>query len=279
MDEFPSYTYLVGWTEHDKYYYGVRCANKCQPDDDLWTHYFTSSKVVAAFRVEHGEPDVIKVDKMFDDRESASEYELQYLMENNAVYSDKWMNQAAFPHVVQTLDIRNKISKTMSNRTSAHRTITCPQCGQSGGEPGMKRFHFDNCTMNWPSDEVLIEWSETQSKTEMAKRLSVTRFMLRKHLKARGISHPTDRKAPQRKVTCPHCNLTGGITAMNRYHYDNCQAKDWNVDEMTEIMREYSKLAAAEMIGVTTCIIDSYMKSNNILGAASHTTDRKGKTR
>jgi hypothetical protein len=28
------------------------------------------------------------------------------------------------------------------------------------------------------------------------------------------------------KVTCPHCNLTGGHNIMPRYHFDNCKKKN-----------------------------------------------------
>ena len=31
---------------------------------------------------------------------------------------------------------------------------------------------------------------------------------------------------PQRKVTCPHCNLTGGISNMTRKHFSNCKHKE-----------------------------------------------------
>jgi len=27
------------------------------------------------------------------------------------------------------------------------------------------------------------------------------------------------------KVTCPHCNTIGGLTAMKRWHMDNCKNK------------------------------------------------------
>lgn len=28
---------------------------------------------------------------------------------------------------------------------------------------------------------------------------------------------------PMKKVTCPHCNKTGGISRMTQYHFDNCK--------------------------------------------------------
>jgi hypothetical protein len=31
---------------------------------------------------------------------------------------------------------------------------------------------------------------------------------------------------PKEQVTCPHCNLTGGLGAMKRWHFDNCSQKE-----------------------------------------------------
>lgn len=67
MTIYQPYTYLIGWTKQDKWYYGVRYANKVSPDLDLWKEYFTSSNYVTEFRNLHGEPDVVTIDKIFDD--------------------------------------------------------------------------------------------------------------------------------------------------------------------------------------------------------------------
>lgn len=47
--ESSCYTYLIGWSEYDIWYYGVRYAKGCNPAD-LWVKYFTSSKFVREFR-------------------------------------------------------------------------------------------------------------------------------------------------------------------------------------------------------------------------------------
>jgi len=33
MAETIPYTYLIGWPEHNRYYYGVRYANGCSPEE------------------------------------------------------------------------------------------------------------------------------------------------------------------------------------------------------------------------------------------------------
>lgn len=62
--EYVPFTYLLGWTKHNKWYYGRRTAKNCHPDD-LWKTYFTSSKKVKKFRKEFGDPDVIQIRKTF----------------------------------------------------------------------------------------------------------------------------------------------------------------------------------------------------------------------
>jgi len=85
------FTYQLSWTNLDIHYYGVRYSKYCHPDD-LWTKYFTSSKYVNTFKIENGEPDIIKVDYIFDTKEEAREYEYQYIKENNCVKDPKWLN-------------------------------------------------------------------------------------------------------------------------------------------------------------------------------------------
>lgn len=56
------YTYLIGWTILDCYYYGVRTAKGSTPED-FWKTYFTSSKQVKKLRIQYGDPDVIMIRK------------------------------------------------------------------------------------------------------------------------------------------------------------------------------------------------------------------------
>lgn len=60
------YTYLIGWSELDTWYYGCRWGENCDPSD-LWITYFTSSIYVDNFRKEYKEPDIIQVRKIFGD--------------------------------------------------------------------------------------------------------------------------------------------------------------------------------------------------------------------
>ncbi|HET8688594.1 MAG TPA: hypothetical protein VFM18_18425 [Methanosarcina sp.] len=52
-----------------------------------------------------------------------------------------------------------------------------------------------------------------------------------KKLGPQSIEHKTARAnalrgVPKAQITCPHCNKTGGISPMTRWHFDNCKQKD-----------------------------------------------------
>ena len=87
-----AYTYLIGWRKLDKWYYGYR--NKESPQTDLWIEYFTSSKYVKEFREKHGEPDVVRVHRVFPNKDAAMNYEDRFLSRVKAVRSERWLNRA-----------------------------------------------------------------------------------------------------------------------------------------------------------------------------------------
>lgn len=90
------FTYLVGWSKLNRYYYGVRYAKDADPTS-LWVTYFTSSKVVRKFRTKHGEPDVIQVRRSFSNRAQAQLWEHKVLrrlgVPNNEVMLNKGCGQ------------------------------------------------------------------------------------------------------------------------------------------------------------------------------------------
>lgn len=86
------YTYLIGWSNYNKYYYGVRFAKDVNPEE-LWVDYFTSSKHVKKFRQEVGEPDIIEVRKIFDSSEKARAWEHKVLRRLKVIKNNKWLNK------------------------------------------------------------------------------------------------------------------------------------------------------------------------------------------
>lgn len=88
-----AFTYLIGWSYNNKWYYGVRYASGCSPED-MWVTYFTSSKYVQHYRELHGEPDVIQIRKTFDDPNKARLYEQKLLKRMKVVERTDFLNMS-----------------------------------------------------------------------------------------------------------------------------------------------------------------------------------------
>lgn len=85
------FTYLIGWPEHNLFYYGVKYAKGCKPSD-LWSTYFTSSKYVHEKRKELGEPTLVEVRKVFDNELEARNWETRVLTRIDAHHHPKFLN-------------------------------------------------------------------------------------------------------------------------------------------------------------------------------------------
>lgn len=111
------FTYLIGWTRQNLWYYGVRFAENCAPSD-LWSSYFTSSELVSKARAEYGEPDRIEIRKTFSNPKKAKELEdkvLSSIPKEKRIY---WLNQvfSSFRGVVFTDEIRRRIGEASTGR-------------------------------------------------------------------------------------------------------------------------------------------------------------------
>jgi hypothetical protein len=93
MNIYKPYTYLIGWTLHQKYYYGVRYKPGCHPED-FWKSYFTSSKKVKECRELWGDPDIIQIRKTFNTGKDAINWEFKVLKKLHVRSNDKWLNMA-----------------------------------------------------------------------------------------------------------------------------------------------------------------------------------------
>jgi hypothetical protein len=86
------YTYLIGWSDKNIWYYGAQYGRNSNPKN-LWITYFTSSKYVKECRILYGEPDVIEIRKVFSTPIEAKEWETKVLIKIKAVEKEKWLNK------------------------------------------------------------------------------------------------------------------------------------------------------------------------------------------
>lgn len=110
LDRIP-YTYLIGWSKLNTYYYGIRYAKNCNPND-LWNPYKTSSKYVKKYIEDNGEPDIIQIRKIFTDVKIAQNWEHKVLKRLRVVYRQDFLNKTDN----KSIDIDYaKIGSTKSN--------------------------------------------------------------------------------------------------------------------------------------------------------------------
>jgi hypothetical protein len=107
------YTYIIGWSDHNKWYYGCQYSSKSHPQN-LWTKYFTSSKSVFNFRKEYGEPDIVLVCETFDDPLDAKKWEDDVLLSIPKDQYSYWLNKrfGSFKGVVDSPERREKLRLT-----------------------------------------------------------------------------------------------------------------------------------------------------------------------
>lgn len=114
-----AYTYLIGWTDHDTWYYGYRAANKRDPREDLWIKYFTSSDKVREFRRIHGEPDVVQVRRSFATKLGAVRAEMRVLWTiQKSGQWHKWLNEniGGYHFAPHTEETKRKIADRARGR-------------------------------------------------------------------------------------------------------------------------------------------------------------------
>lgn len=105
------YTYLIRHRPSGKVYYGYRSANRVDPVDDLWKHYFTSSPGVQRLIEETGaESFDTEIRQVFETKEQASNWETRVLHRCKVLHDDRWLNQNIAGYIVPTEESNKKIS-------------------------------------------------------------------------------------------------------------------------------------------------------------------------
>ena len=115
---YTPYCYLIGWTKHNKFYYGVRYAKKykclyesgCHPDD-FWVTYDTSSSYVDEYCSKYGNPDVMQIRKTFDTAKKAISWEERVLRRLNVQKKDMWLNKNVGGSFIWDKDSISKMSR------------------------------------------------------------------------------------------------------------------------------------------------------------------------
>jgi hypothetical protein len=118
------YTYLLGWSRYKKYYYGVRYSKHAKTED-VGVTYFSSSKYVKNFIDEFGNPDIIDIRKLFNNKEKALDWEGKVLKRMSVVSDDRFLNRwdnnmvpynHEGPYPFELEDIQKKVEETFQKK-------------------------------------------------------------------------------------------------------------------------------------------------------------------
>lgn len=171
-----AYTYLIGWSSHDLWYYGVRWAKGCSVDD-LWKTYFTSSNRVAARRAELGEPDVVEVRKVFDTPQAARIWEETVIRRMNCVRSIRWLNAQNGGHTFgqtgpRTPEHAAKISQANKGKTrTPEYCMKISQANKGKVRTAEHRANYSAARKGQPGRQ----WTDEQKRAVGEKRKGVPR--------------------------------------------------------------------------------------------------------
>lgn len=96
VDRNP-YTYLIGWSKLNMWYYGAQYGKGVHPSNlfnfDIKKPYLTSSSHVKQFIVENGLPDVIQIRQILKSVDKCRNFEERILKYYNARFNPIWLNK------------------------------------------------------------------------------------------------------------------------------------------------------------------------------------------
>jgi len=136
MAIYTPYTYLIGWSRLQKWYYGSRYARLssclyetgCHPDEFLVT-YFTSSVVVKRIIKKYGLPDVVQIRKTFPTKtETPSDEEMHEVVTAARTWEHKVLKRI---QAVKRKDFLNRTDNAGPKIISGHK-----RPGVGGRKPG-----------------------------------------------------------------------------------------------------------------------------------------------
>jgi hypothetical protein len=243
------YTYLIGWPEHNIWYYGVRYATGCHPLD-LWNPYATSSNHVKSFVKEYGDPPVRIIRKTFIDSESARSWEHRVLHRLKVVRDNKWLNKTD-----------NKVFEPMFGELNPMKRPEIAKLFKGENHPNKK---LQNRLKISASHKLKGELHHTKSPEFREKMKAAILALGDKHPmkspKKRGDNHPMRRpenraKAvenntginnpmfgkKQEKKYCEHCDKHISVNTYARWHGEKCKKNSTEQVEHTDNL-VYSKL-------------------------------------
>ena len=209
MTGHTPYTYLIGWSKHDVWYYGVQYNKRAHPEN-LWTTYFTSSKQVKLTREEYGEPDVVEVRRVFTNKDDARLWEHKVLRRIGARKSKRWLNQS------DTLHHYPRIPKAPWNKGKTLSSEQKQKIRDSLKGRSLSAEHREKMSMSHQKRNRSIS-EETRAKissSQLGKTISVK---TKEKMRAAKLG------IKKQAIQCPYCDKNVAPHLFDRWHNKNCK--------------------------------------------------------
>lgn len=225
-----SYTYLIGWSKLKLYYYGVRFAKGCHPDE-FWISYHTSSRSVHECIEMHGSPDIVTIRRIFTNIETARKWETKVLKRLKVVLRTDFLNKTDNISIAPMCgdnnpakrpEVKAKIAASVSKYyedkpgTNAGKTWSDEKTREWGDARKGSNNPFYGHTHSVENRRLISERQQGEKNSFYGKRHSVSlKKMVSKQFK--GI--------PKSRVCCIHCHKDVTVNTFPMYHGDNCKNK------------------------------------------------------
>ena len=197
------YVYRITNTKLNKHYYGVR-TSKLEPSKDLGIRYFSRSFDTQFIEDQKNNPQHYKytIVSEFDSREEALELEIKLharfdVAINESFYNRTKQTSIGFDNtgIIFSEEVRTKL------RDSAAKIKHTKKYREDKSKASKGKLHYHDPITNehrmFHSHDVLPGFVKGRINT---------------------LVH-------HKQIKCPHCNKTGGINTMPRWHFDNCKMK------------------------------------------------------
>lgn len=175
------YLYAIGWTQHDRWYLGIRYGKGCNPSD-LWRSYFTSSKAVAEFRTAYGEPDHVEV-LFTGTMQAVYRAEQEALLTYQLCRDNRWLNKGV--QVLEWATGKDALADAARETFLANRNKPKSERGRSNlRKGGRKRARLSETDLRQIAASV-------EPNTSLAIRFGVSRTYIENVKKGKTASHIT----------------------------------------------------------------------------------------
>ena len=220
METIP-YTYKLIFKLTGQYYYGVRYANGCNPND-LWDKYFTSSKHVHKLIKEYGLSSFdCKITKTFTNKRDAINYEHQILKRVKADVNGKFINKTtskAIPSMYGLVIINHN---ELDLQTFHDPSLPIPE----GWIRGLKQSHIESMSK-------VRRGKPAHNKGKKGKSTGPCSDERKNNIKKSRLQ--------TKKIECQFCGKECDPGNHKRFHGENCK---FNPNINQQVIKERSEIA------------------------------------